>query len=561
MPMITRPHSLFRLGAAALQPDTASNSASQSRYCYRFPELAEDSRAGCFQGTTAAETFDRLKAFEKATRTPMSDMPVLRMQLAAVYTYFGQFVNHDISAPVGDVVTRPDLPEPVEIIGAVDPAGLDRRRRGSVPVILDEFRNEQPDPLSLDSLYGEGPQSADSGIRALYEADGMRFRIGKTRTEDEQVFRDAGHDLDLVVHATDAPDILRQDGQPLIADRRNDENLIISQLHLAFLLFHNKAVDALQDQFPGDAPGCFAAARQLVLLHYHWLILHDFLDKLLSPEVLKTPLSARPQTLPDPKTVPLEFTTAAFRFGHSMVGSSYDFNANFGTGSLLKEDVATLQDLFKFTTQRNMGSDSDATLQLPDHWVIDWARMSRPPGADGTSGAEKIDLTFASDMLNAMGASEVAAHGSILFRNIMRGFHRRIPFGQVLAQAYGVKVLSRTDIRKAFPSGRIDGRGTQTLRDFATENGLAQETPAWLYFLCEARIREKGERIGATASHLIADTITGLMRHMPTSVLNHQGGTWHPRDSLLKAGPEGLTTIGDLLLYAVKGTKAEVAPA
>jgi Animal haem peroxidase len=560
MPPITRPHSLFRLGTPL--PDPAGfDPASQSRYCYRFPDLAADGRVGCFEGTTPGETFDLLKAFEKATRTPMSDMPVLRMPLAAVYTYFGQFVNHDISAPVGDVVTRPDLPEPVEIIGAADLTGLDRRQRGAAKVIVEEFINEQPDPLSLDSLYGEGPQSGDPGIRALYDADGMSFRIGSTRPEDERVFRDAGHDPGLVVHATDAPDILRLDGQPLIADRRNDENLIISQLHLGLLLFHNKLVAAFRDQFPGDAPGCFAAARQLVLLHYHWLILHDYLDKLLSPDVLQTPLVARPQTLPGPRTVPLEFTTAAFRFGHSMVGASYDFNANFGTGSLLKEDVATLQELFKFTTQRNMGSDGAVTLQLPDHWVIDWARMSRPPGAEGPSGAEKIDLSFANDMLNAMGASEVATHGSILFRNIMRGFHRRIPFGQVLARAYGVKVLSRADIRKALPSGRIDGRGTQSLRDFAADKGFLDETPAWLYFLCEARIREKGERIGATASHLIADTITGLMRHMPNSVLNHKGGTWHPRDAEAITGPGGLTTIGDLLLFAVKGTGAEVAPA
>lgn len=559
MPQITSPHSLFRIGAAAAPQSTAiGDTASQSRYCYRFPDLAKDSRAGCFRGLSAAATFDRLKAFEKATRIPMSNLPMLRMPLPAVYTYFGQFVNHDISAPVGDVITRPELPEPVEVIGASDLAGLERRRRFSVPVILRQFINEQPNPLSLDSLYGEGPLSADPEIRALYDADGMSFRLGRTRREVDQVFIDQEQNPDLVAHARDAPDILRQDGKPLIADRRNDENLVISQLHLGLLLFHNKAVAALKDRFPRDPAGCFAQARQLVLLHYHWLILHDFLDKLLSPAALRTPLAARPQTLPAARTVPLEFTTAAFRFGHSMVGSAYDFNANFGTGSRLGNRGASLQQLFQFTTHRNMGSSAAETLQLPDHWVIDWNRMSRPSGAAGGGGAERIDLTFASDMLNAIGASDVAAHGSILFRNIMRGFHRRIPFGQVLAREYGVRVLDSGDIAAALPPGFIDGPGSPRLPDFAARNGLLQETPAWLYFLCEAHIRESGERIGESASHLIADTITGLMRHMPHSVLNHDGGTWHPDQTPFPTQPGGLTTIGALLQFAVKGTGAEV---
>jgi hypothetical protein len=356
---------------------------------------------------------------------------------------------------------------------------------------------------------------------------------------------------------------VRQDRWPIIADRRNDENLILSQLHLALLLFHNKAVAALEGKFP-TARAHFAAARQLVTLHYHWLILHDFLPSLLSRAVLEVPLADRPQALPAARTVPLEFTTAAFRFGHSMVGAAYDYNENFGRGSKLFSRGATLQELFTFTSHRNMGKAGPATYQLPDHWVIDWDRMSQPSrGASGRGigGAERIDLTFAPDMLNAMGSSEVAVHGSILFRNLMRGFHRRIPFGQQLARACGFDPLGHDEIRACLPEGGDDGPGTTTLRDFAETAGFLSETPAWLYFLCEARHHENGERIGPTASHIIADTITGLMRFMPDSVLTHAGGTWHPRQSVLKdADPEGLTTIRDLLLFAVKGTRGAVAP-
>lgn len=558
MPPIQSTHNML-VGSAPRAP--AGGEGSQSRYCYLFPDLADAEAVGCFAGTTPRETSDRLRAFETATRVPLSDMPVLQMRLPAAYTYFGQFVNHDISAPVGDVVSQATEPAPVGVVGAVDPPGLDRSRRSGVQVILDNLVNEHPEPLMLHSLYGDGPGSADPAVRALY-ADGKRFRLGRTRREADQVFTDAKIDPADVVHATGAPDIPRKDGLPLIADQRNDENLIISQLHLALMLFHNKAVDVLEPAFR-DAAACFAEARALVTRHYHWLILNDYLPQLMS-KAIRRPFARYPSRLTEAHRVPLEFTTAAFRFGHSMIGAAYDFNENFGLHGKIDPEGASLVDLFKFTSLRNMGQDAPGLPELPDHWVIDWDRMTRLlPGTETTpprefGSAERIDLTFARDMLNLVGDSDVAVHGSILFRNLMRGFHRRIPFGQALAARYGVAPLTEAEVRDALPQETTLAPGKKSLREVAEQLGLLSETPAWLYFLCEARMREAGERVGETASHIIADTIVGLMRLNPRSML-HKGERWHPRQSpLTTPGAEGLTSIRKFLRFAVKDTAQPV---
>lgn len=546
MPPITSPHSLF--GPAPAAPLAEGAGVSQSGYCFLFPELAAREDVGCFTGLPAALSFRRLQEFEKATRGPMNAPQVLPMRLPAAYTYFGQFVNHDISAPVGDVVTQANPPEGAGVITDDLPPGLDRSERAAPEVILDNFVNEQANPLGLDSLYGDGPDSADAGIRALYAADGKRFRLGVTRKELPEVFEAKGKDPGRVLHATGAPDILRRNGKPLIADHRNDENLIISQLHLALLLFHNKAVAALEPAFP-DPAQCFAEARALVTRHYHWLILNDFLPALLSPLALQTPLTERPQKLPAARVVPLEFTTAAFRFGHSMVGSAYDFNANFGRGGRLERDGASLIELFTFTTHRNMGHPDEPTLQLPDHWVIDWNRMTKPPRTTpGPGGAERIDLTFAPGMLNVMGSSDIAVHGSILFRNLMRGFQRRIAFGQELARACGQEPMTPGEVEAALPEARP---GEASLREIAAQMGMLTQTPAWLYFLCEARHFGQGEKLGPVASEIIADTIVGLIRFMPQSILGEAAG-WHPRQSPLKAARgRALTSIRALLKFAV----------
>ena len=553
MPPITSPHSIFR-NTAPRTPRPRSAQPSQSGYCFLFPELAAKDDVGCFAGIGAAHSFARLVEFEKASREALSSPETLPMRLPAVYTYFGQFVNHDISAPVGDVVTLLEPVAGVGVIGTALPDGLDRSERAAPGVILEFFVNEQPDPLALDSLYGDGPGSRDKAISALYE-DGKRFRLGKTRGEDDAFFDGLGIKPGDVHHDGDAPDILRQDRTPLIADQRNDENLILSQLHLALMLFHNKMVKKLEQEPKfTDPAACFAEARRLVTLHYHWLILNDFLPNLLSPLALQVPLAARPQKLTNARTVPLEFTTAAFRFGHSMIGATYDFNANFGRDGKIDPKGASLSDLFDFTTHENMGKpDVAETLQLPDHWVIDWDRMTQPPhAAQGPGGAEKIDLTFAIDMLNRMGTSNVAAHGSILFRNLMRGFQRRIAFGQELARACGLDALTPEQLRAALPDANPAQPGAESLRAIAERLGMLKETPAWLYFLCEARHFENGERLGPAASHIIADTIVGLLRHMPKSILNQEGGAWHPRESPLSGvGGEELTSLRALLMAAV----------
>ena len=533
---------------------------SRSAFSYLFPGLADAPDAGRFTGTDDEGTIRRLKDFEKACRlgNPLFAPPALTFDLPAAYTYFGQFLNHDISAPVGGLLQNPDDVPPLGIVGTVDLPGLGKDWRADVATILRHFVNEQARPLTLASLYGDGPGSDDDEITALYEPDGS-FCLAKAYRVPIDILGESTKRPQAAIHAKDAHDIPRAGRRPLIADRRNDGNLILSQLHLAFMMFHNKALKAFWARnLQGTTADIFAQARQLVTRHYHWLILNDFLPALLSKTVLAKPLSEwKPRPLP-PGTVPMEFSTAAFRFGHSMVGRSYDFNANFGRGGALEHE-ATLLQLLTFTSDRKMGDAQGRVPQLPDHWVIDWDRLTstQPPSdAEEASGqAERIDLDFAPDMLNEAGDARITEHGSIFFRNLLRGFHRRIPFGQKLAQACGVPVLAPEQIKDAMPQ-RQSPSGTSPAKA-AHDLRILDETPAWLYFLCEAQVLEGGTRVGPTASQIIADTIVSLMQEQSSSVLPNGGGAWHPRDSLLKAPSDTpLDSLRSFLLFASHGPQS-----
>jgi hypothetical protein len=513
MGIITSAHGLPR-------PQAPHAPAGQANYCYLFPELANRPDAGLFPGTTAQQTLARLRSFEEVYR--QYETPTRRMQLPAAYTYFGQFMNHDLSAPAS--FTGPSRRRSAGvIIGSGEPPDLSLRRRPrSIRAILARMRNEQQNSLMLDSLYADGPRSADPEVRALYDADGVRFRLAKAITLSKQDLAVATVAPARVMHRHNAYDIPRDAERniALIADRRNDENLILSQLHLALMLLHNKAAALLKPTIR-NAEKRFAAARQLLTQHYHWCILNDFLPSLLSAGAVAHALSTPPR--PTAGEVPVEFTTAAFRFGHSMVSQLYDFNDNFGEGGRVS-GAAKLNELFAFTSHGRMGPFAHAATQLPDHWVADWNRLTQLSGSP-RGGADRIDMSLAADMLNHMPHAGNLLHASIFFRNVMRGFFRRISFGQDYARACGLKPLSVSQVLSAMP-----GKAAPA----AAAAGLGKNTPAWLYFMCEADVLEGGEKLGPTASRIIAETIVGLIRHHGGTLAEPGGRVWHPRQSILR---------------------------
>lgn len=94
--------------------------------------------------------------------------------------------------------------------------------------------------------------------------DGLKFRLGDPLK---------GQDL------PDANDLPRFGGRALIGDSRNDENSIVSQFQGLFLRFHNRMVD--------DNPGLgFESLQERVRFHYQYIVLNDFLPRIISAPVL-----------------------------------------------------------------------------------------------------------------------------------------------------------------------------------------------------------------------------------------------------------------------------------
>lgn len=120
--------------------------------------------------------------------------------------------------------------------------------------------------------------------------------------------------------------------------------------------------------------------------------------------------------------------------------------------------------------------------------------------------------------------------------------------------ASGEKVAFNTRKARCLPGHLLLSPGCPMSREqLASALGFLRNAPAWLCILCESILRENGERVGATASHIIADTLVGRIRPNPGSFLNQERGGWHSRGSV-PGGAEGrgLTTLRKLLLFAAR---------
>src|SRR5215208_1122058 len=347
------------------------------------------------------DTRDALVALGEAMADAGGDDPAKDTDppISAAYTYFGQFVDHDItleasSAP-GSQLTAPDL----------QPLPLNR--------IREETQNVRTGVLELDSLYGlpaprVGGRMKIGEVEKLEEPDFPEQKpllrppeTGPKKADENDLPRE-GRSAD-VVH----------DRAALIGDPRNDENTIIAQLHVALLHAHNKLLDE------ANPPNRFRKAKKRLRRHYQHIVLHDFLKRIADPQLVDETIALNRVYDPDEDEffMPLEFSVAAYRLGHSMVRGNYDFNLNF--------QPATLEQLFTFTALSGQLGDFDT---LPELWIIEWENFV-DAGVPFTK-TRRIDTKLVEPLEHLRiltGEEEAGLARRLAVRNLLRGYLLRMP--------------------------------------------------------------------------------------------------------------------------------------
>ena len=391
-------------------------------------------------------------------------------------TFVGQFLDHDIT------------------FDATSPLG--------VPTEPQDARNSRVASLDLDSVYGGGPSVSPQ----LYQSEDR----AKLLIESGGLFEDVPRN---------------PDGAAIIADPRNDENLVISGLQAAFIIFHNKMVDLVRERRlanPRDANAGFNAARNQTRWHYQTMILTQFLPQVVGQGLVDDVLRNgrrffRPAM--NQGFMPVEFQTGAYRMGHSMVRPSY--RANF-TGQPAGKPNAPEFFGFVFDPAQEDVPDSEdlrGGSRAPRRY-IGWPTFF--DFGDGTVRTNKIIDTKISTPLFRLPLFAIASGDpptSLAERNLLRHITWSLPSGQALAEKMGAPVvtpaeLAETGIGDIFPA-------------------FLESTPMWFYVLHEAFVQAEGHTLGPVGGRIVAEVIIGLLQVDPSSVVGRNG--WRPLISVREA--------------------------
>jgi hypothetical protein len=424
--------------------------------------------------------------------------------IPAGFTYVGQFVDHDITFDVSSSLETATNAETIH--------------------------NMRTPALDLDSLYGRGP-ALDPYLYVFPStgpASAIKFQMGTNRnvgpggpagSNGTPAGMQVQTDFDVSrIHNPLNP--AAGSHTAIIGDPRNDENLIIVQLHQTMMRFHNQVVDMLL--LAGFAGDIFVEAKQIVTHHYQWAVVNDMLKRVCGPAAIAASMGGVSAPINSPFRMPVEFAVGAYRFGHSMIRNRYWINFNF--------PAATMQQVFAFNRNPN--------LPVLSNWVVDFnAFFETGVPVPVNNKARRIDSVLANELENLPGATGLMA--VLAKRNLRRGLALGLPSGQGMANLFGETPMTAAQLAQDLPANEaalLNANGAM----------LSKKTPLWYYVLREAAVLGGGNQLGPVGARILSDTFIRILKRDPSSYLNVSGGF----TPFLPSATSGDFTFADLMIFA-----------
>jgi hypothetical protein len=395
------------------------------------------------------------------------------------YTYFGQFVGHDLtydSTPLAGPYAEPE-----------------------------KTPNFRTATFDLDHVYAGGPVASPY----LYEGDegAETFKIGATVP--------GGYPRDLPIGH----------GRLLIGDlqdTRNVDNLLLRQLHVLFLKFHNEAIRQLQNnpemKRVAESLGrgsVFEKAQRLVCWHYQWMIRHDYLPRILHNDVWQSE-QRRPPLAPGKEfSVPIEFALAAFRFGHSMVRNAYRLNC--------RNKRVLIGELMEVGQKAGPISDDE---------LVEWGTFFDGLPTSGPPASSAFIDTSVSLAMHGLSAGtirlanklETIDPSNLPVRTLLRGARAQLPSGQEAAEA----LVAEGKIKPGdcLSSSQLAADTCNNSGSVLTRNGLEKHTPLFYYVLKEAELKGEGLTLGPVGSHIVSHVIQTALETDADGYMAMIGSDW-----------------------------------
>ncbi|WP_299811386.1 peroxidase family protein [uncultured Roseibium sp.] len=395
---------------------------------------------------------------------------------SAGMTFFGQLVDHDITLDATSALGKRITPS-------------------SIP-------NVRTPALDLDCVYGSGPEATPH----LYGAD--KSREGGNNTANFLVMGTKKNKFDLA---------RTSNGTALIGDPRNDENAIVSQIQANFIALHNILMtEALKDKATyEEIKGCahmgmsendwaefvpernmvFEEVRRFIRFHYQYAIWEELLPAFVDQACLD---EARLSDLfgADAAIMPVEFTGAAYRFGHATAQPDYEIHAGSGQVSMDK--------ILGFGPR-------EKPVEMKLFFDIDGKKSQRARPVGTTLGLPLTNLHFIHEKV----------HLTDIKHDLTLDQSRNLPLRNMIRDRYTYQLASGEIIAEWLNSAR--GHSTPKVKMHAelAKKGFTR-TPLWFYGLQEAE-QHGGGKLTGVGGAIVASVFGRLLRLDKTTYWHAHG--------------------------------------
>ncbi|HEX4072022.1 MAG TPA: peroxidase family protein, partial [Planctomycetaceae bacterium] len=307
---------------------------------YSTPSLPQDS---------SARLISNLVNSQADPADPSQDIATVNQQSLSDFAYsFGQFMDHDmdltqgngaadnISVPVGDPIGGPNDTPLSFNRSQTDPA------TGTGPGNPAQQVNSVSSYFDLSQIYGSDV-ATDNALRTFVGGQMKTSPGGLPPLDNSTYFTTAqlaAINASVGGMADDGP--LPQSQMFVTGDSRGNENVELTVLQTLFLDNHNRLASELQKENPTwTDQQLFNEARKLNIAEYQSIIYNEWIPAVLGANALPAYTGYNPNVN---ASIANEFSTVAFRFGHSLLSGDVERQGN--NGQTVAADVPLAEDFF-----------------------------------------------------------------------------------------------------------------------------------------------------------------------------------------------------------------------
>lgn len=393
---------------------------------------------------------------------------------------FGQFLDHDITRTIATTGDSKPITVPVG-----DPQ-FDPRSTGTATI-----------PFTRSTFVGgsgkstTGPRQQNNWVTAfidgsqVYGSDGDRARALRTMTGG-LMKTSAGNMLPFNTLGLENDNDAHQvpDTQMFLAgDVRANENPGLTSLQTLFVREHNRIATSLAAANPRlDDEQLYQKARRTVIAELQWIVYNEYLPALLGSSAMPAYTGYKATVNP---SISNEFSTAAYRFGHSMLDSEVGRLNNDGTevsGGPLELATSFFNPTVFDTTAPNHEGDIDAFLK-----------------SETTGRAQEVDVLLDDAVRNFLFGPPGAGGLDLAALNIQRGRDHGLADYNTMRASFGLP--------KVTTFSQITSDASVAAKLQATY-GNVNNIDAWVGGLAENHVA--GSSLGALFSKVIVDQFTRL---------------------------------------------------